>query len=271
MYLGDIRRTQPLFIPWPTVNQAGASVTPSVAGTIVVYRANNTTEFTTGVSDTRTFDGKTGIHFAEIDTSDTSQYIPGNDFFVALLAATIDSQVVNVPIGSFSIENRTKEITRATAVGVAAQAITLAAGDGGADQSQKGMIIEAFTATTGAQQQRTVVSNIGDVCQLDRAWAITPTGTIVYKKYMGSLGLTLTEIGTQLVADEAAHPFDAAGTTVEGFRRLLMAVLGGRNSGPTPGVAGTVIFRDLADDKDVAIFPVDTNGYRSADPTFDLT
>ena len=106
-YLGDILVGQVLDFSWDTLSAAGASVNPTVAGTISVYKGNSTTQTVTGVTDTRAFDSLVGHHHCRIDTStDATFYAAGNDFRVVLSAATIDGQTVNREIGSFSIENR---------------------------------------------------------------------------------------------------------------------------------------------------------------------
>lgn len=108
MYLGDFAEDSVVNFCWSTNNKSGASIAPSVAGTIKVYKANSNIEVTspTGITDTRAFDGLVGIHQCSIDLSANAWYAAGNDYAVVLSAATIDSEVVNAVLATFSIQNR---------------------------------------------------------------------------------------------------------------------------------------------------------------------
>ena len=105
-YLGDFPQDQTIYFLWPTNNDAGASITRAIDGTVSVYKDNGTTQVTTGVTDTEDFDSLTGIHLCTIVTTNV-WYAPAHDYTVVLSAATIDGQTVNAVIASFSIENRT--------------------------------------------------------------------------------------------------------------------------------------------------------------------
>lgn len=104
-YLGDFAENSVIDFMWDTNDAGGASITRATDGTVSVYKANSTTESTTGVTDTEDFDSLTGIHHCRIDTSDAF-YAVGNDYAVVLSAATIDGQTVNAVVAHFSIENR---------------------------------------------------------------------------------------------------------------------------------------------------------------------
>src|SRR5690349_14024872 len=107
-YLGDILAGATITHSWGRNGGDGASILRATNGTVKVYKGSNTTESTTGVTDTEDFDGVTGVHWIAIDTSaDGTFYAAGNDFQVVLAGATIDGKTVNVPLFSFSIENRT--------------------------------------------------------------------------------------------------------------------------------------------------------------------
>lgn len=105
MDLGDRAENSIIDFLWSTNTTVGASATRTVDGEVRVYKANSTTQTTTGITDDEDFDVLTGVHHCRIDTSDAF-YATGNDYSVVLQGATIDGKVVNGVIAQFSIENR---------------------------------------------------------------------------------------------------------------------------------------------------------------------
>lgn len=105
VYLGDILPGQTLDFMWSSNAASGASITRATNGTISVYKDANTTQTTTGVTDTEDYDGLTGVHHIRIVTTD-SFYVPRESYVVVLSAATIDGLTVNAVLAHFSILNR---------------------------------------------------------------------------------------------------------------------------------------------------------------------
>jgi len=105
-YLGDYKEDATLYFLWDTCDKNGAAITRSTDGTVKVYKDNGTTESTAGVTDTKDFDGATGIHVCKIDLSADAFYAAGHDYSVVLAGATIDGETVNAVLATFSIENR---------------------------------------------------------------------------------------------------------------------------------------------------------------------
>jgi len=106
-YLGDFPEDATVHFKWPTYDDNGASVTRATDGTIHVYKDDATdTESTAGVTDTEDHDSLTGIHHVKIDLSADAFYATGHEYSVVLKAATIDGDVDNAVLASFSIENR---------------------------------------------------------------------------------------------------------------------------------------------------------------------
>lgn len=107
MYLGDFPAGAVIDFKWDTNDAGGGSVTRGTNGTISVYKANGTTQSTTGVTDTEDFDSLTGIHHCRINTAaDGTFYASGNNFQVVLSGAEIDGETVNAVLAHFSIEHR---------------------------------------------------------------------------------------------------------------------------------------------------------------------
>lgn len=129
-YLGDFADNATVIWSWDTVGSTGASITPSVAGTISVYKDSGLTQTVVGVTDTRSFDAITGVHQIVIATTDAF-YATGSDYSVVLTGATVDSvSGVNAALFSFSIENRFTNIAQinssaTAAVNIAASALAI--------------------------------------------------------------------------------------------------------------------------------------------------
>ena len=104
-YLGDFAEDATVHFMWSTNDGNGASVAPTVAGTVSVYKDNGVSQSTAGVTDARAFDGLVGIHACTIITTDAF-YATGSNFSVVLSASTIDGETVNAPLAHFSIQNR---------------------------------------------------------------------------------------------------------------------------------------------------------------------
>lgn len=105
-YLGDIALSQVLYLKVCTVSGAPLDITgPAVA----IYKDDNTTESTAGLTLTQPFDSRTGLANLKIDTSaDGTFYAAGHDFQAVVTSGTVSGvSVVGYVLGQFSINNRT--------------------------------------------------------------------------------------------------------------------------------------------------------------------
>ena len=103
--LGNIAAGQTLTFLFSTNDGDGAAVAPTTAGTVSVYKDDNPTQTTTGVTYTPSFDGITGVNLVAVNTSDAF-YAAGHNYTVVLTGAAIDGQAVNTTLAAFSIEHR---------------------------------------------------------------------------------------------------------------------------------------------------------------------
>ena len=106
--LGDRLEDSTLNFMFHTVDVGGASIT-LVAASLDIYKDNSTTQITaaTGITLTVDFDGVTGMHQVNIDTSAHADYVAGADYMVVISAGTVDSiSVTGTVLATFSIENR---------------------------------------------------------------------------------------------------------------------------------------------------------------------
>lgn len=116
-YHGDYRAADTVDFFFSTVSTSGVPTTLSGSPVVSVYKSNNTTESTSGVTLTVDFDGRTGCNQVHITTSsDGTFYADGSDFSVVITTGTVGGvSVVGIVVGSFSISNRSA--LRPTTVG----------------------------------------------------------------------------------------------------------------------------------------------------------
>lgn len=104
-WLGDFVGDSTVNFLWDSNDGSGASITLDTNGTISVYKNNDATQTTAGITFVEDFDGLTGIHAVTIDLSADAFYVSGN-YAVVLSGAVIDGQSVNSVLAHFSIESR---------------------------------------------------------------------------------------------------------------------------------------------------------------------
>lgn len=212
-YLGDFKAGSILYFTWDTNDGNGASINPSIAGTISVYKDDNVVQSVAGITDVRAFDGLVGVHNCRIDTSNVF-YAAGHDYSVVLSAATIDTQVVNATLATFSIENRNRDISALaianiwddiqsaathdiaesagrrlrnlsvatnTAQAGAANSIQFAVGELATDHIFNQSLVY-ITKGLGAGQVRRIMEYDGatKIAVVNRAWDINPNNTSEY-------------------------------------------------------------------------------------------
>lgn len=103
MHLGEFHRGHTVHLKWTTNDLGGQAITRATNGTISVYSTNNTTQTTTGVTDTEDFDSVTGLHHVAIALTDAF-YVKGGQFQVVLTGAVVDGvTIAPVVLAHFSI------------------------------------------------------------------------------------------------------------------------------------------------------------------------
>lgn len=110
-YLGDFLHGKTINKKWATTAIAGESITRGTNGSIRIYKNDSTTQRSSaaGITDTEDFHTLTGVHHLKIDTGDDTDagfYAPGNEYEAVLVGAVVDGKTINVPLFSWSIENR---------------------------------------------------------------------------------------------------------------------------------------------------------------------
>jgi len=170
MYLGDYAAGETVHFMWNTNGADGASITRATDGTISVYKDDNNTQTTTGVSGAEDVESLTGVHRCVIATTDAF-YTTGTDYMVVLSGAVIDGKTINAVLAHFSIENRAAYL-KAAAVEVDTQDLQsrtpAALVSGRMDTSVGAMAANVITAAAMAAD---VITDIWQGTALTEAYA----------------------------------------------------------------------------------------------------
>ena len=91
-YLGDFAVGQSVPLAFNTSDLGADPITLAGSPALFCYRDDSTTEDNSGLVLDDDYDGRTGLHRVDIDTSaDGTFFAAGHDFFVVLTAGTVDS------------------------------------------------------------------------------------------------------------------------------------------------------------------------------------
>jgi len=114
-FYGDFTIGSIVYIPFNTFDSndptASVTITDLINTDIHIHKNDGTTQRNNaaGIVMNVNFDGITGNHMVEIDTSDNTVanfWVGGADYFVRMEGTTVDAGTINAWVGSFSIENR---------------------------------------------------------------------------------------------------------------------------------------------------------------------
>lgn len=107
-YYGDIAPSAVIDFKFTTKSSATGVPDTLSGGTVSLYKDNNTTQSTAGVTLSANFDSVTGLNNVNIDTSaDGTFYSAGSNFTAVLTAGTVGGvSAVGYVLGDFSIFNR---------------------------------------------------------------------------------------------------------------------------------------------------------------------
>jgi hypothetical protein len=108
IYYGDFAVGATLYASFNTVNAVGAPTSFDASSVVKVYKKGSGAESTAGVTLNADFDGRSGMHELEIDTSaDGSFYDAGSDFYAVLTTGAVGGvSLVGLIVAHFSIAAR---------------------------------------------------------------------------------------------------------------------------------------------------------------------
>jgi len=107
-YIGDYTEDYvDLNVKFTTRDTSGVPTTFLGSPVLSVYKSNNVSQSTAGVTLTVDFDSSTGLNNAKIDLSSDAFYVTGEDYQIVVTAGTVDTvSVIGEVIASFSIQNK---------------------------------------------------------------------------------------------------------------------------------------------------------------------
>lgn len=107
-YLGDLAEDAIVYFEFTSRTLAtGVPIILTGTPSLAVYKDDNTTQSTAGITLTASHDSIVGKNNVKIDTSADAFYAVGSDYSVVIAAGTVDgNSVIGEVVGTFSIENR---------------------------------------------------------------------------------------------------------------------------------------------------------------------
>lgn len=155
-YLGDyVEDFATLNFKFTTRTTAGVPFLLAGTPVISVYKANDTTQSTAGITLSADFDSVTGLNNVLIDLSADAFYATAVDYHVVITTGTVNSvSVVGEVVGQFSIENRFMRGTDSAALASVVGALNDAAAAGDPTTNDTVMqyvkqLINVLMGTTG--------------------------------------------------------------------------------------------------------------------------
>jgi hypothetical protein len=106
-YIGDFSKSDTITFMFTTFRPStGAPFLLAGTPVVSVYKDNNTTQDTAGVTLTTNYDGVTGLNFVSISTS-TAFYVDGSSYECVITTGTVDSvSVVGSCVGRFTMRDQ---------------------------------------------------------------------------------------------------------------------------------------------------------------------
>lgn len=196
-HLGDFDASTVVYGKFTTYQPStGAAFTLGGTPALSVYKDNSTTQSTSGVTLTASFDSVTGLNHFAIDTSsDGTFYSAGSFFDIVITTGTVDSvSVVGSVVGSFTIRKNSslKPTTAARTLDVSA------GGEAGIDWANIGSPTTAQNlSSTNIDSDQVVASVTGAVGSVTGAVG-SVTGN-VGGNVVGSVGSVTGNVGGNVV------------------------------------------------------------------------
>ena len=175
---GDYAPYQVFDIGFNTIDSTRALVTITGTPTAALYAGNSTTPITAGLTVSKDFASKTGLHNVRVDGS-TAGLVAGNNYKLILTAGSVGSVSLDGQlVAQFSVRNRSRNeaIYYGTVTGSASTTgfadSALPSRD---DNHWRGRFIVFFTgALTGQARDITTYTNIGRIF-VTSTWTQAPT------------------------------------------------------------------------------------------------
>jgi len=229
-YLGDYAEDGTVSYKFATHQLDGTPITFAGSPAVAVYKSNNTTEITTGVTLTEDFDSRTGCNHVQVDLSSSSDYATANDYQIVVTSGTVDgTSVVGQVLATFSIENRFLGVGYGGATlfpklqaGTNGTTLVLDSDEPSSDDYYNNMIIELpDTATMALVSDYTGSTQTATVVDLRTGAAISPAPSSG-ERYI-PVSYTVSDL----------RQIEGSSTDVTKFKAMLKAALYGSVSSGT--------------------------------------
>jgi hypothetical protein len=224
-HLGDYDLSTVIYGKFTTYQPStGAAFTLGGTPALSVYKDNSTTQSTTGVTLTASFDSVTGLNHFAIDTSaDGTFYSAGSFFDVVITTGTVDSvSVVGSVVASFTIrkDSSLKPTTAARTLDVSA------GGEAGLDWANVGSPTTALalTGTTIATTQKVDVETIKTNPVVNAGTVTFPTTATLASTTNITGGTITTATNVTTVNGLAANVITAASMAADAVAEIADAV-----------------------------------------------
>jgi len=231
MYIGDFKLAAVIDLKFTTRSFPTGAPTVLTGGVISIYKDNNTTQTTTGVTLSADFDGVVGLNNIHIDTADAF-YTAGSNFQCVITTGTVGGvSVVGETVGAFSIE-----ATSALRPTTAGRTLDVdATGNAGIDWAN-------ISAPTTAQNLS--ATNI-DVDQIVASVSGAIGSVTALAANSVNASALATDAVTEIVAAVFARAFSAAygSFTFDEIIKIMASAMAGKSS----GFPGSPVFRNLGD------------------------
>jgi hypothetical protein len=188
MYLGDYAEDYAtLNFKFTTRQSTGAPFTLGGSPVVSVYKANDLTQSTAGVTLAVDFDGVTGLNNVLIDLSADAFYAVANDYQVVITTGTVNSiSVVGEVVGHFSIENRVGPSKTAAAVMTALNTDTFAEPGQGAPAATATLVAKLGYLYKAFRNRKTQTATVwslyaDDATTVDQKATVSDDGTTAEK------------------------------------------------------------------------------------------
>lgn len=217
--LGDFARGSKVHTHFTTHGKSGADI-DYTGGEVRVYKDDDATQSTSGVTTSVGFDSTIGLHHVEVDTgSSPTFYSHGSQFAIVLHAVTIDGETVTAVIGRFTLG--LEDLYSCKAQAGANASVTLDTGASTVNDFHNGDVAE-IVGGTGKGQSRRITDYVGltKVATVNENWVTNPDNTSIVRIVQGErTSLTITG-GDASAANQATieSKIDTVDTVVDAIK-----------------------------------------------------
>lgn len=210
-YLGNLLEDQTCYFRFSTHQADGTPITLAGTPAISVYKNDDDTQSTAGITLSVDDDGVTGMHTVKIDTAADAFYAAGADYSVVITTGTVNgTSVVGTVLAMFSIENRATKADVTKWLGTAV-----------ATPSVNGVPEVDVTHVAGSQSTATLdslaaqISGIGSGTGAALNYAVDSDNASTPIKSVSAVGTQTGTFANTLADDGTTHQLASVGDVID--------------------------------------------------------